>query len=372
MSVDLLLTGARVLTPGEEAGWVAVEAGRIAAVGGPADRPPAATETVELADRLVVPGFVDLHVHGGGGAQFMSGDPVQCRKAGRFHVGHGTTALLATTLTAPHDDLLAAVQGIAAAGDPAIAGIHLEGPWLSPERPGAQDAAALRDPDPGELAELMAAGPVRLVSVAPERPGALALIERIAAAGATAALAHTDATYDEAIAGLDAGARHAVHVFNAMRPLHHREPGVIGAVLERDAVTCEVIADGHHVHPAVVRLLARLKGPGATVLVTDAIEAAGLPDGEYRLGTAPVQVRDGRALTPSGHLAGSTLTLDAAVRNVCAWGIPLPDALRMASTTPATVLGLRKGRIAPGYDADLAVLDADLQPVATLVAGAFV
>jgi N-acetylglucosamine-6-phosphate deacetylase len=209
------------------------------------------------------------------------------------------------------------------------------------------------------------------VSLAPELTGALGLIERIAAAGAVAALAHTDATYEQAVAGLDAGARHAVHVFNAMRPLHHREPSVIGAVLERDGVTCEVIADGHPVHPAVVRLLARVKGPGATVLVTDAIEAAGLPDGEYRLGAAPVQVRDGRALTASGRLAGSTLTMDAAVRNACAWGIPLPDVLRMASTTPAAVLGVRKGRIAPGYDADLAILDADRHPVATLVGGVF-
>jgi N-acetylglucosamine-6-phosphate deacetylase len=312
-----------------------------------------------------------MHVHGGGGAQFMSGDPEECRRAAAFHVRHGTTALLATTLTASREQLLAAVRGIAAAADRAIVGVHLEGPWLSPQRPGAQDAAHLREPDPLELDALLAAGRVRLVSLAPELPGALALIERIVAAGALAALAHTDATYEQAVAGIEAGARHAVHVFNAMRPLHHRAPGVIGAVLDRGDVTCEVIADGHHVHPAVVRLLARAKGPDATVLVTDAIEAAGLPDGPYRLGDAPVEVRDGRALTPSGHLAGSTLTLDAAVRNACAWDIPLEDALRMASTTPAAVLGLRKGRIAPGYDADLAVLDATLHPVATMVGGAF-
>jgi N-acetylglucosamine-6-phosphate deacetylase len=160
-----------------------------------------------------------------------------------------------------------------------------------------------------------------------------------------------------------------VHVFNAMRPLHHREPGVIGAVLDRPEVSCEVIADGHHVHPAAFRLLERAKGAAATVLVTDAIEAAGMPDGAYQLGREPVQVSGGRALTASGTLAGSTLTLDAAVRNVHAWGVPLPDALAMASTVPARVLGLRKGRIAPGYDADLVVLDAALAPVATYVAG---
>jgi N-acetylglucosamine-6-phosphate deacetylase len=367
LSVDLVLAGGRVLTPAETAGWVAIAGGRIEALGD--GDPPAAAETLDVAGRLVVPGFVDLHVHGGDGGQFMSGDPAECRRAARFHARHGTTALLATTLTAPPDVLLAAVRGIAATQDPVIAGIHLEGPWLSQRRRGAQDAAALRDPDPAELDALLAAGPVRLVSLAPELPGALALIERIVAAGAIAALAHTDATYEQAAAVIDAGARHAVHVFNGMRPLHHREPGVIGAVLDRAEVTCEVIADGHHVHPAVVRLLARAKGGGG-VLVTDAIEAAGLPDGDYRLGSEPVQVREGRAVNAEGNLAGSTLTMDAAVRNACAWGIPLPEALRMAATTPAALLGVRKGRIAPGYDADLAVLDADLRPVMTLVGGA--
>jgi N-acetylglucosamine-6-phosphate deacetylase len=368
LSPDLVLTGARVLTPDESASWVAITGGRIEAVGD--GDPPAATETQDLAGHLVVPGFVDLHVHGGDGAQFMSGDPEDCRRAARFHTRHGTTALLATTLTAPPETLLAAVQGIAAGADPAIVGVHLEGPWLSEVRRGAQDARALRDPDPAELDALVAAGPVRLVSLAPELPGALELIERITGAGAVAALAHTDATYDQASAAIAAGARHAVHVFNGMRPLHHREPGVIGAVLDEADVTCEVIADGHHIHPAVVRLLVRAKGPERTVLVTDAIEAAGLPDGDYRLGSEPVQVRDGRAVTATGHLAGSTLTLDAAVRNVCAWGIPLPDALRMAATTPAARLGLGKGRIAPGYDADLAVLDPDLRPVAAYIGGA--
>jgi N-acetylglucosamine-6-phosphate deacetylase len=261
------------------------------------------------------------------------------------------------------------VRGIAATRDPAIAGVHLEGPWLSPERPGAQDVAALRAPDPDELGRLMGAWPVRLVSLAPELPGALELIERVVAAGSLAALAHTDATYEQATEAIAAGARHAVHVFNAMRPLHHREPGVIGAVLDDDAVTCEVIADGHHVHPAVVRLLARAKGARNTTFVTDAIEAAGQPDGTYHLGAEPVTVRDGRAVTGGGALAGSTLTMDTAVRNAVAWGIPLADALHMAATTPARVLGLRKGRIAPGYDADLAVLDADLQVVATILAG---
>jgi N-acetylglucosamine-6-phosphate deacetylase len=372
MSVDLLLTGARVLTPAEApaGAWVAVSGSRIEAVGDGA--PPAAAETVDLSGRLLVPGFLDLHVHGGGGAHFMSGDPRDCARAARFHARHGTTGLLATTLSAPAAELVAAVRAIAHADDPVILGAHLEGPWLSEQRRGVQEAEHLRPPDPGELAALLAAGPVRLVSLAPELPGALAAIEAIAAAGAVPGLAHTDATYEQATAAIEAGARHAVHVFNGMRPLHHREPGVIGAVLDHAAVTCELIADGIHVHPAAARLLRRAKGPGGTVLITDAIEATGLEDGDYQLGRTPIRVSAGRAETAEGDLAGSTLTMDAAVRNAHAWfGVPLAETLAMATTTPARVIGLahRKGRIASGYDADLAVLDEALRPVATFVAG---
>jgi N-acetylglucosamine-6-phosphate deacetylase len=253
-----------------------------------------------------------------------------------------------------------------------ILGVHLEGPWLSEKRRGAQDAEQLRPPDPDELAALLAAGPVRLVSLAPELPRGLETIEAIAAAGAVPALAHTDATYEQAVAAIEAGARHAVHTFNGMRPLHHREPGVLGAVLEREEVSCEVIADGHHVHPAVMRLLHRVKGATRTALVTDAIAASGLPNGDHSLGTTPIRVEDGQARTSAGSLAGSVLTMDAAVRHAHEWlGIPLGEAVAMATTTPAGVIGLsgRKGRIAAGYDADLAVLDDALRPVATFVGG---
>jgi N-acetylglucosamine-6-phosphate deacetylase len=372
VSADLLLTGARVHTPAEEpAGtWVAVAGARIEAVGtGP---PPAAARTEDLAGRILAPGFVDLHVHGGGGAHFMSGDPEACVGAARFHARHGTTGLLATTLSAPREELAAAVRAIARAEDPMILGVHLEGPWLSEKRRGAQEAEHLRPPDRAELDALLAAGPVRLVSLAPELPGALPVIEAIAAAGAVPALAHTDATYAQASTAIDAGARHAVHVFNGMRPLHHREPGVLGAVLDDPRVTCELIADGLHVHPAAARLLHRAKGTAGTVLVTDAIEATGLEDGDYRLGHTPIRVTGGRAETPEGSLAGSTLTMDAAVRHAHEWlGVPLADALAMATTTPAAVIGFqdRKGRIAPRCDADLVVLDDALAPVATFVAG---
>jgi N-acetylglucosamine-6-phosphate deacetylase len=373
---DLLLAGARVLTPWDDLGegWVAVSAGRIEAVGSGA--PPPAGATVDLGGRLLAPGYVDVHVHGGGGAHFMGGDADACRRAARFHASHGTTSLLATTLSAAPERLEAAVRGIAAAmrDEPVIAGIHLEGPFLNPRRRGAQEAEHLREPDVAELERLFAAGAVRLVSLAPELPGAVEAIRNVVAAGAVAGLAHTDATFEQARAGIEAGARHAIHTFNGMRPLHHREPGILGAVLDDAAVTCEVIADGHHVHPAVVRLVHRAKGAAGTVLVTDAMEAAGLPDGVYTLGETPVEVRQGRATTPDGSLAGSTLTMDAAVRHACDWGVPLPDALAMASATPARVIGMdgRKGRIAPGLDADLVVLDTALRPLAAMVAGRWV
>jgi N-acetylglucosamine-6-phosphate deacetylase len=373
---ELVLAGARVLTPSDDLGegWVAVEAGRIEAVGSGA--PPSAGETVDLGGRLLAPGYVDIHVHGGGGAHFMGGDPEACRRAARFHASHGTTSLLATTLSAAPDRLEAAVGGIVAAmrEEPVIAGIHLEGPYLNPVRRGAQEAEHLREPDVAELGRLFGAGDVRVVSLAPELAGAAAAIELVVGRGAVAGLAHTDATFEQARAGIAAGARHAIHTFNGMRPLHHREPGILGAVLDDAAVTCEVIADGHHVHPAVVRLVHRAKGAAGTVLVTDAMEAAGLPDGVYTLGDTPVEVHGGRATTPDGSLAGSTLTMDAAVRHVTEWGIPLSDALAMASATPARVAGLgdRKGRIAPGLDADLVVLDAALQPQAVMVAGRWV
>jgi len=374
--MDLVLANARVMTPADdlEPGWVALAGGRIAGIGEGAPSPDA-REVVDLGGRLVVPGFVDLHVHGGGGAHFMAGDADACRRAARFHARRGTTGLLATTLSAAPDTLRAAVAAIVAAmaTHPSILGVHLEGPWLSERRRGAHDAAHLRPPDAAELRDLVdaAEGALRMVSLAPELPGALAAIDAAGVAGAVCAVAHSDATFEQARAAVAAGARHAVHVFNGMRPLDHREPGVVGAVLDDPAVTCEVIADGHHVHPAAVRLLARAKGAAGAVLVTDAIEAAGMPDGPYRLGDTPVEVRAGRAQTADGSLAGSTLTMDAAVRNATAWGIPLRDALAMASTTPARVIGLeaRKGTIAVGHDADVAILDAGLRPVATLVGG---
>jgi len=377
-----LLTNARVAGPAGDVrpGWLRTAGERIAAVGhgdAPAD---AGVSVRDLGGRVLAPGFIDVHVHGAAGAEFLDAGTEELAAILRLHARGGTTGLLATTVTASPERLDAAVRALAAASPvadgAAILGVHLEGPYLCAKRRGAQDPRHLRAPDAAELDRLLGSAPVRLMTLAPELPGALAAIERLVRAGAVASVGHTDATYAQAAAAFDAGATHATHLFNGMRPFHHREPGVIGAALDRPEVTCELICDGLHVDPAAMRLAQRLKGSGRTVLVTDAMRAAGLGDGRYRLGHLPVRVRDGRAeLEGSGTLAGSTLTMGAAVRNAVAlMGVSLGDAIRMASSTPARVLGLqaRKGALAPGRDADLVVLDDDLEVSATMIAGRWI
>ena len=375
-----LLVDARLAAPAGDLrrGWLLVEDGRIGALGHGA--PPADGAAVRaLGGRVLAPGFIDVHVHGAAGAEFLDADPDERAAILRCHARGGTTGLLATTVTAAPETLEAAVRALA--GAPAVAdgaavlGIHLEGPYLCERRRGAQDARHLRAPDAAELDRLLAAGPVRMVTLAPELPGGIAAVERLARDGVVASVGHTDATYAQAAAAFDAGATHATHLFNGMRPFHHREPGVIGAALDRPEVTIELICDGLHADPAALRLAQRVKGPERTALITDAMQAAGLGDGRYRIGELPVVVRDGRAeLEDSGTLAGSTLTMGAAVRNaVELMGVSLADAIRMASTTPAHVLGLerRKGTLAPGRDADLVVLGDDLAVDATMIAGAW-
>ena len=375
---DLVLRGGRVVTPdGVSSDDVVVRAGRIAAI----EAGRHGGEVVELAGRWVLPGFVDLHVHGGGGAQCNTVDAEDILNVARFHAEHGTTSLLATTVAAPVDELEAAMGAIRAAaaapseGGAEVLGAHLEGPFLSPRWPGAMDSAHFLEPDRAVADRLLAGGGVRMVTLAPELPGAIELVRALAAADVVVSLGHTDASYAQVAEAVGAGARAVTHAFNAMRPLHHRRPGVLGAALDLDALTCEVICDGVHVDPAVLRLLQRAKGAERTTLVTDAIEAAGLPDGDYHLGQRPISVRAGRATLPgSDTIAGSTLTMDRALRNVVAFcDVGVEAAARMASTTPAELLGIddRKGIVAPGRDADLVVLDPDLSLAGVLVRGAW-
>jgi N-acetylglucosamine-6-phosphate deacetylase len=380
----MTLTGGRVVTP-DGVRWadVTVRGGRIAEV---CESAPGrvAVDAVDHDGRWLLPGFVDLHVHGGDGAQFNTRDVAEVQRAAAFHARHGTTALLATTVAAPVGELLDALTAIGAAtaapaaGAAQVLGAHLEGPFLSRRRPGAMDPAHFLEPAqaPDAVQRLLAGGPVRSISLAPELPGALELTRAAVARGVLVSLAHTDADEAQARAALDAGARAVTHAFNAMRPLHHREPGLIGVALDRDELTCELIADGVHVDATIMRLLLRLKGPRRTALVTDAIEATGLPDGDYRLGDRAVCVRAGRATLPGEEtIAGATLTMDAAVRNAVLLGeATVADAARMAATTPAELLGVAdvKGSIAPGRDADLVVLDGDLTVARVLARGQWV
>jgi N-acetylglucosamine-6-phosphate deacetylase len=380
-AAELVLRGGRVVTPGGIASAaVVVRAGRIASIG---QRPAlgAGAEIVELEGRWALPGFIDVHVHGGAGAQCNTDDAQDIERVARFHAQHGTTALLATTVAAPIDGLLCTLEAIrTAAGAPAagcaqVLGAHLEGPFLSPRWPGAMDAAHFLTPDLAVADRLLAGGGVRMMSLAPELAGARELVRSLVAANVVVSLGHTDAAYAQAAEAVAVGARAVTHTFNAMRPLHHRKPGVLGAALDLEAVACEVICDGVHVDPAVVRLLQRVKGAERVALVTDAIEAAGLPDGDYHLGHRPVSVAAGRAtLAGSDTIAGSTLTMDRALRNVMAFcDVGIEEAARMASTTPAEVLGItdRKGVLAPGRDADVAILDPDLSIAGVLVRGAW-
>ncbi len=373
-----VLAGARVVTPEGvlESGWVVVEGATITSVG--RGVPPVGSLT-DLGGAWLVPGFVDVHMHGGGGHD-VAASAASLNQAVAFHHAHGTTTTLASLVTAAEPDLVDQLRWIAAETRRAAAnnepgnrlvGAHLEGPFLAPSRCGAQNVEHMKHPDPGLLQRLQsaAAGTLRVVTIAPELPGALEVIRAVVAGGAIAAIGHTDATYDQARAGFDAGAVLATHLFNGMRPRHHREPGAAGAALGVGAF-CEIICDGRHVHPAMIREVAA--GRAELILITDAIAAAGVSAGDFRLGGQDVSVVGGTArLRSTGSLAGSTLTMAAALRRaVVEVGLPIQTAVRAAATAPATLLGLAgdRGAIAPGLRADLVVLDDELR-VSSVISG---
>ncbi|WP_179618996.1 N-acetylglucosamine-6-phosphate deacetylase [Nocardioides cavernae] len=382
----MILTAAQVVTPARilAPGWLHLDGDRIVEVG--EGTPPRAPD-LDLGDMTVSPGFVDLHVHGGGGAAFDTGTAESGAAVVAAHLSHGTTSIAASLVTDTPERMAAAVRELALlVDDGVLAGVHLEGPWLSPHRSGAHQPGALTEPDPGAVEALLGAGDpstgsgrrgaVRMVTLAPELPGGTDAVRLLTDVGVVAAVGHTDATYDQARVAIDAGARVGTHLFNAMRPLHHREPGAVGALLESPAHV-ELIADGVHLHPAVLRTVFAAK-PGRCILVTDAMAAAGAPDGDYLLGPMEVEVRGGVARLASedgdGPIAGSTLTMDAAVRYaVRTAGLPLVDVLHAASTAPAAAWGLADvGALAPGRRADLVVLDDGLEVVRVMRGGTWV
>jgi N-acetylglucosamine-6-phosphate deacetylase len=327
--------------------------------------PPVHAQRVE---GFIVPGFIDVHVHGGDGADFMDADEEANERILRFHARHGTTALAATTLSASPYDLKKAVASIVSSAcsrpeGAEICAIHLEGPYINKKRAGAQDPDSIRPPDLQEVASLLALAPGMkwLMTVAPEIEGVRELIENYRNQ-ITFSIGHTAAGYDEAIAALEWGASHFTHLFNAMSGLHHRDPGVAGVALTSKNATAELIADGLHIHPVVLRLAAQAMRH-RIALITDAMRACGLADGIYKLYRHDVTVGGGAARLQDGTLAGSLLTMDSAVRNMVEQaGLPLEAALPLAAEVPAAILGVadRKGKIADGYDADVAVLSPQL------------
>jgi N-acetylglucosamine-6-phosphate deacetylase len=346
-----------VLVPGD----VEVDDGRIAAVG-----------LAGAGRGIAAPGFVDLHVHGFGGVDFSNADAAGYRRAGEALLETGVTAFQPTFVTAPEDELVASLAEVPrAAVGPRVLGSHLEGPFLSPARLGMHPEAARRDPDRELLERLLAAGPVTHVTLAPELDGALDLVDLLVARGVTVACGHTDATASVAHGAFDRGATHVTHLFNAMRPFAHRDPGIAGAALARDDVTVELILDGNHLADETARLAWRAAA-GRVVLVTDALEAAGVGDGRWHLGAVPVEVRDGVARLPDTDvLAGSVLTMPEAVRALVAAGATLEGALDAASRVPARVARRPDlGTLAPGAAADVVVLGEDLAVTRVLVAGA--
>ena len=361
-----VFAGGRVVTDQGlvESGWVEVEGELIVDRGIGEPHKPV---DFDLRGRALIPGFVDQHCHGGGGNTFITTDAAEAFRAAELHLRHGTTSIMASLVTGTREALTEQIRTLTPLVDQdVLLGIHLEGPWLSTLHCGAHDSALLRAPDGAEVGELLAVGGgrIKMVTSAPELPGSIQAIHQILRAGAVVAIGHTDANYEQAKLAIEAGATVATHLSNAMRPLHHRDPGAIGALMEDPRVTVELIADGVHVHPAVLRLVHNEAGTARVALITDAMGAAGAPDGRYLLGQLEVDVVDGTArLVEGGAIAGSTLTLDWAMRYVVLeGGVSLDQVVQMLSTNPARMMGLDdRGVIAPGKRADLLVLGPRLE-----------
>ncbi len=371
-------------------GTILINGHRIAKVG-PRDqiKIPSGAAVIENQDRIAVPGFIDMHIHGAAGHDVMEATPEGVSAAAGYLARHGTTSFLATTITATLERTLRAVRGLSkiiralestgGAGSHGIVGaqpigIHFEGPFLNAERRGAHPAAQIRKPSIAVFNRLLEAaeGTARVITLAPEISGALSLLEYARSQGLAVGIGHSNANYDEAERAIDVDATHATHIYNAMRPFSHRDPGIIGAVLTDDRVSAELICDGVHVEPPAVRLLVRSKGLERVLLVSDGLSAAGMPDGTYQLGGFTIHVEGGICRTAEGVLAGSTVTSDAALRNLASFtGLSYGQCLPCATLNPAKILGVerQKGVIAPGADADIAILDQNYYVTQTYVRG---
>jgi N-acetylglucosamine-6-phosphate deacetylase len=383
----LAFTAARLLTPTDEIedALVLVEHGRILEISLRSNcQTPAEISVTDFGDGVIAPGYVDLHIHGSAGYDVMDETAEALPAIERLLARHGVTSYFPTTVTAPLDTTVRALERLTNAiekrekgnqdGDVRAVplGIHLEGPFICHTRRGVHPPESLLAPSLNSFEKFWQAakGRIRMMTIAPELEGATEVIAEAARRGVCVSLGHSDADFAAAERGIAAGARHATHTFNAMRPLDHRSPGILGAVLTDARVSADIIADGVHIDPAVVKLFADAKGPENTVLITDAISATGMPDGRYRLGSFEVDVRDGKCMA-GGKLAGSVLTMDRAVRNLAAFAEwDLPRAVAAASRNPARAARIaNKGTLAVGADADFIVLNPENEVLRTFVGG---
>lgn len=366
--------------PSAQCGWLLTDGTQIAQMGA-GDAPSIeAAQVIDAQGGWLLPGFIDVHVHGSAGADAMDATPDALATMARFFATRGVTGFLATTMTHSEIAITAALQNAAACmgkikGGATLLGVHLEGPYINLKVKGAQDGQYVRTADPAEYLHWLALNVIREVTVAPEFPENVGFIKACVERGINVSIGHTQATYEQVNAAIELGARHATHTFNAMTGLHHRNPGTVGGVMASELVTCEMISDTIHVHPAVMKILVRAKGVEGVAAITDAIRAAGMGDGVSELGGQTVTVKNGMATLADGTLAGSVLTLDQGFRNVLAVTDLSPDQVwPMFSANAARQIGLgdRKGRLQVGYDADLVLLDADYQVRQTIVEGEIV
>lgn len=380
----IIITNGTIITPFHllNGKAIIVEKGRIREIVNKEDISTATltgAEVIEGKDEYIVPGYVDIHVHGGGGSDVMDGDYEAINQIAISHSHFGTTSFLPTTMTMSKDKIIRSLRSICEAvkkgtAGAEILGIHMEGPYINPEKKGAQKEEEIKKISIDEFSEFNQASGnlIRLVTIAPEMPGAIGLIKYLYEQGIITSVGHTNATYVQTQAGIRAGLSHVTHTFNAMRGLHHREPGVVGAALISPELTVEVIADCIHIHPIVLKILTKVKEDEKVVLITDAMRAASLKEGTYDLGGQEVIVTKGQARLKDGTLAGSVLTMDKAVKNmVNKIGIQLPKAIQMASYNPAKSIGIenKKGSIEPGKDADIIILNKNLETELTMIAG---
>jgi len=379
--VKTYFTGAKLLTPHQILvdSTLIIEDEKIIGITREPIKPDADAKVVDVSGKYVAPGFVDIHFHGAMGFSTMDATQEAIHTISKFVVKYGVTSFLPTTWSATPELTFSCIENVANTPQTEDGarhlGVHVEGPYLSLEHRGAQLPQLIRKPDVDEYRKWFETGVIKLVTFAPENQGAKQLVKEGLENGVEFSIGHSGATYEQVVEAANMGVRQATHIFNGMMGLHHRRPGTVGGVLVEDRIYAQLICDGIHIHPVVVKMLIRAKGTSRVILITDAIRGAGLDDGDYDFAGQKIIVRDGIARTPEGGLSGSTLTMDRAVRNVMAFtSLPIQEVLPMATSVPAEAMGWqdKKGSLKPGADADLIIMDKDFNVLRTMVAGRFV